>query len=224
MTTGGSHMPRKEAPNTSKETMSLFKNPLARVVCLVAAIAVIVPSSASASAADCNSQVLSKPFAPWADFANYTPLDGGTFEGATGWTLSGDAALTAGNEPYYVSRDSGTTSLRLPPRSTAVSPPICIGLGHPTMRFFAKQSGGGLLSLPLLQVDVRFRLLNGGTQSLPIGVAVAGTKWQPTLPMPVLLNLASSVPDLNSVSFAFTPIGSATWQIDDVYVDPSARR
>jgi hypothetical protein len=53
---------------------------------------------------------------------------------------------------------------------------------------------------------------------------MAGGKWQPTLPVPVVVNLLTVVPDLRTVSFAFTPVGGATWQIDDVYVDPSARR
>ncbi len=193
----------------------------------VAAFALLAPSGAAASTSplDCDSQVLSKPFTPWLDVANYTPLDGGSFEdGASGWKLTGGADLTAGNEPFYVSNDAGTTSLRLPPKSAAVSPPICIGLGHPTMRFFAKQSGGGLLGLPVLRVDIRFRLLGGDMQSLPVGVVVAGNKWQPTLPVPVVLNLLAIVPNVDRVAFAFTPAGNATWQIDDVYVDPSARR
>ncbi len=206
---------------------SLKLRPIHFLLVTATALALLAPTSASAasSAADCDSQILSKPFTPWLDFANYTPLDDGSFEeGAAGWTLSGGAAPVAGNESFYVSKDDGTTSLRLPPRSSAVSPPICIGLAHPTMRFFVKQSGGGLLSLPALRVDVRFRLLNGATQSLPVGIVYAGSKWQPTLPVAVVANLLSIVPDLDSVAFAFTPVGNATWQIDDVYVDPSARR
>lgn len=205
--------------------MNLFKlRPVHRLALAAVALAFAAPSTAAASAADCDSQVLSKPFAPWADFADYTPLDDGGFEsGGAGWTLAGGAAVTDGNESFYVNDAGDSQSLRLPPRSSAVSPPICIGVAHPTMRFFAKQSGGGLLSLPALRVDVRFRL-GGATQSLPIGVLVAGSKWQPTLPLPVVINFLSAVPGLDSVSFAFTPVGNATWQIDDVYVDPSARR
>jgi hypothetical protein len=210
--------------------MSPFKrSALSICVAAVASAALVAPTAAFASdggsASDCANQVVSKPFAPWGDLASYTLLDGATFEdGADGWTLSGGAGVTAGNESFYAHAPGDSSSLRVPPGSSAVSSPFCIGLGHPTLRFFAKQSGGGLLSLSALRVDVRFSLLGGGTQSLPVGLILAGGKWQPTLPVPVVVNLLTVVPDLRTVSFAFTPVGSATWQIDDVYVDPSARR
>jgi hypothetical protein len=202
----------------------------ARTFCVaaVASAALIAPTTAfasdSGSASDCANQAVSKPFLPWFDFADYTLPYGAAFEGgADGWTLNG-ASTVAGNETFYVHDAADSSSLRLPPGSSAVSSPFCIGLGHPTLRFFAKQSGGGLLALSALRVDVRFNLLGGGPQSLPLGVITAGGKWQPTLPVPVVVNLLTIVPDLRTASFAFTPVGSATWQIDDVYVDPSARR
>jgi len=56
------------------------------------------------SVSSCDDQPLSKPFMPWLDVANYTPLPGGDFEhGASGWKLSGGAAVAAGNETYQVS-------------------------------------------------------------------------------------------------------------------------
>jgi hypothetical protein len=206
----------------------LKRSALSICVAAVATAALIAPTAAfasdSGSASDCANQVVSKPFLPWLDGADYTLPDGATFEGgADGWTLNG-AGTVAGNESFYVHDAADSSSLRLPPGSSAASSPFCIGLGHPTLRFFAKQSGGGLLSLSALRVDVRFSLLGGAIQSLPVGLITAGGKWQPTLPVPVVVNLLTLLPDLRTVRFAFTPVGNATWQIDDVYVDPSARR
>jgi hypothetical protein len=57
-----------------------------------------------------------------------------------------------------------------------------------------------------------------------VGVLPGGSSWQPTLPVPVVVNLLTLLPAAQTeVRFAFTPIGSATWQIDDFYVDPLRR-
>src|SRR5712671_1539272 len=55
------------------------------------------------TASDCDAQQLSQPFAPWADFANYTPVPGGSFEaGAPVWSLTGGAKVVSGNESFGV--------------------------------------------------------------------------------------------------------------------------
>ena len=52
-----------------------------------------------------------------------------------------------------------------------------------------------------------------------------GGQWQPTLPSLVVANLLPLLPGARTpVRFRFTPVGRANWQIDDVYVDPWARR
>jgi hypothetical protein len=95
---------------------------------------------------------------------------------------------------------------------------MCVGLGHPTMRFFARKASGGLLST--LAVEVLFEGLGGTVKSLPIGVVLGGSSWQPTLPFPVIANLLPLVPGQQTpVAFRFTALGG-TWQVDDVYVDP----
>ncbi len=196
---------------------------------LLATLALTTATSAHAgplvqSATACESQQLSRPFAPWLDYASYTPVAGGSFEdGAPGWTLAGGAAIGTGNESFYVGERSDTKSLRLPPGSSAVSAPICAGLLHPTARLFARSSAN-ILSLSTLRVDVRFRDAAGTPRSLYVGSVLPSSKWQPSLPLPVVVNLLTLLPSENTqVSFVFTPAGSATWQIDDVYLDPMRR-
>lgn len=171
----------------------------------------------------CPDQALSKPFTRWLDQASYTLLPGGSMEGgAAGWTLSGGAKVVAGNETWKVGGAGDGSSLRLPSGSNAVSAPICVGLEHPTVRFFAKKNSG-LLSTLAVSAIVRLQL--GGTLEVPFGVMVAGGKWTPSLPYLFLGNLLPLLPgQYTPVSFRFRPILGGDWQIDDVYVDPFRSR
>jgi hypothetical protein len=118
---------------------------------------------------------------------------------------------------------SHVNSLLLPAGSSATTGTMCVGVGHPTLRFFAKRTSGTLLN-PLI-VEVQFEALGGALNSLPIGVVLAGGQWQPALPSLMVANLLPLLPDAKTpVRFKFTPGGRANWQIDDVYVDPWARR
>lgn len=176
------------------------------------------------SAPDCDAQPLFTPFSPWLDFASYTPVRGGDFESsAAGWALSGAAAVANGNETFNVS-GGGASSLTIPGGSSATSPVMCVGIEHPTLRFFAKRNTGGLLGLSTLRVDVLFESTLGLVSSLPIGVVTPTGTWQPSLPMTVLVNL---LPVLDGgytpVQFRFVPILGGSWSVDDVYVDPYNR-
>jgi hypothetical protein len=75
-----------------------------------------------------------------------------------------------------------------------------------------------------LAVEVLFEDNAGNVHSLPIGVVTPGSRWSPTLPLPVLANLLPLLPnDRTAVRFRLTAIGGSTWQVDDVYVDPRSR-
>ena len=124
----------------------------------------------------------------------------------------------AGNEPWKVGGSTHNSSLLLPRGSQATTGTMCVGLLHPTMRFFAKRTSGWLLDT--LKVEVLFESSGGQVLSLPIGLVLGGGSWQPTLPFPVLASLLPLLPgEQTPVAFRFTPVGG-NWQIDDVYVDP----
>jgi hypothetical protein len=195
----------------------------AAVVCLVS-LGIAAPAANAgvlvSSATSCDSQTLEQPFLPWADVAHYVIAPNGTFEsGASGWSLSGGASVVSGNESYYVHGAGESRSLVLPSGSSATSSSMCVGIEHPTLRIFALNSRAALSTL---KVDVLFEDAAGNVQSLTIGNLTASASWQPSLVMPLVVNLLPLLPDeRTAVAFRFTPKGAAgSWRIDDVYVDP----
>ena len=175
------------------------------------------------SAKNCTTQVLEQPFKRWGDYAYYTLVPGGNFEsGAPAWTLSG-AKVVSGNETFYVRSTKDSRSLSLGASGVATSRPVCVGLEHTTMRFFARNTG---LLTSTLAVEVLFETSLGAVLSLPIGVVPSlNTKWQVTLPLPVIANLLPLLPNQKTaIAFRFRAVGLlGKWQIDDVYVDPRRR-
>jgi hypothetical protein len=194
------------------------------VISLVS-LAVLAPAANAgvlvSSATSCDAQTYEQPFLPWADVANYVLAPGGTFEnGATGWTLSGGASVVTGDEPFDVHAAGETQGLSLPAGSSATSGSMCVGIEHPTLRLFARNTG---FVLSTLKVEVLFEDASGDVHSLPIGLLTASSSFQPTVVMPVVANLLTLLPDeRTAVAFRFTPHGG-NWRIDDVYVDPYRR-
>lgn len=165
------------------------------------------------------------PFLRFLDPLPYTLLPGADFEsGTAGWRLAGGARVADGSEPFAVTGLGGSQSLLLPPGSSATSPPMCMGLVLPVVRFFS--TGGAPLSY--MQVDALYTDGAGRQRSvtlLPVGLP--SKTWIPNLPM---LQLGGAINALtlngltSDISLRFTPrgllFGSGTWRVDDVYVDP----
>ena len=199
---------------------------IATILAGAAALLATVASPAQAgvlvsSASDCDATSSSQVFLPWVDVANYFLAPGGDFEsGAAGWSTRGGAGVAGGNEPWNVT-GGGASSLSLPAGSSATSPAICVGIEHPTIRFFAKSSGASLTSN--LRVDVIFEDASGNLHDLTIGRQTRGG-WDVTPAYAIVANLLPLLPgEHTAVAFRFTPEGTGTWQIDDVHVDPYGR-
>jgi len=165
------------------------------------------------------------PFLRFLDPLPYTLLPGADFEsGAQGWKLSGGARVVSGSEPWFVSGSGHSKSLQLTAGSSATSPPMCMGLVLPIVRFFS--TGGALLSY--MQVEALYTDTAGRQKSivlLPVGLP--SKTWIPNLPMLQLgglLNAATLNGLTSQISLRFTPrgllFGTGTWRIDDVFVDP----
>jgi len=180
--------------------------------CTVLLAFLFAAPAARADGGDCEGQALEQPFAPWGDHANYTLLpDGDLTGGAAGWDLDG-ADVVDDNEPWYVHGGNTPAALRLRTGDRATTPPICVSLLHPTMRFFVRDTGS---ILGALEIEV---VLSNGV-ALPVGAVLGllqGDDWAPALPQLVVANLID-----DEVRFRFRAIGPGSeWVIDDVYVDP----
>lgn len=187
-----------------------------RSLVLAAAAALTLAVTASPAVAsvttDCGHPDGTQVFSPWLDPANYfLAPDGGFENGGDGWALEGGAAAVAGNESFGLS-GAGTQSLGLPAGSSATSPFVCVGLEHPTFRYvFRRTSGSSLASL-------RVSVVTEEGVAVPVGTVTGSSTWTPS---PVTLIGANLV--VEAVAFRFTPV-SGSWQVDDVYVDPSGSR
>ena len=184
-----------------------MKRPILATVGALAALALAAPQALAA----CPSLPLDQTFRPWLDPAYYQEAPDSGFEDGGSWALSGGAAIVDGNEPFL----AGARSLDLPPGSSAVSAPICVTVAHPTIRFFARNTGSPVAPLT---VTAQFKTLLGLQLELPVGVVLGGADWQPMLPLLMLGNLLS-----NGVRFHLSAAAGSAWQVDDVYVDPYSK-
>jgi hypothetical protein len=192
----------------------------------VVALAAGAPSASAGllvkSAPDCTPKPTTQPFKQFGDNTQYNLAPGGSFEGgADSWSLTGGASLVSGNEPWKVAGGSHSRSLRLPPGATATSPVICVGLEHPTLRFFAKNNRA-LLSTMTVEVIAETSL--GLKAAVPIGVLLPNGKWKPSPKIWVIANLLPLLPGEHTpVQFRVRSVGLGTWSVDDFYVDPRCR-
>jgi hypothetical protein len=159
----------------------------------------------------------SKPFARFGDYRNYTfGANGGLELGSFGWTLSGGAAVVAGNESYYAHSRYDSHSLFLPEGSSATTPSMCMGTFSTWVRFFASNKDSGAL-----RVQVQYRSLVGTLLGLvDAGTVSGGSGWTPS---PAFLNLQSlnCLVGAGTLQLKLTPVGGS-FQVDDFYVDPLA--
>jgi hypothetical protein len=162
-------------------------------------------------------------FAPWGDYLSYyLAPNGGLESGSTGWSLSGDASVVSGNQPFF---GSGKHSLSLPSGSRAVSPATCIGPYALTLRMFGSDAGGTDQGLHVRVLW--YGLLNKLLGATDYNTFPAGGKWAPTSSVNSSGGFNLLLPLIGSTSarIEITPLGSGSaWKIDDVYVDPWASR
>jgi hypothetical protein len=152
------------------------------------------------------------------DSSNYVLVPGGSFEnGAPGWTLGRGASVVSGNEPWKVHGRGDSHSLYIPAGSSVTTPPMCFATGDWHMRFFAASSSSRFSSL---QVRVRVKSLLGILSILDGGKISTNSTWQPSPRLALLLTNLTGILATDAVSFQFVPSDSASWRIDDVYLDP----
>jgi hypothetical protein len=188
---------------------------------LIASVALLLPFAGAATArADevasrCSGRVIEQPFAQFGDLADYfLAPDGDLSAGGAGWERRG-AEVVAENEPFWVHGGDTPAAVWLDSGASATSPPICVTLDDPTMRFFARSAGG---PSGQLAVDVLYTDADGTPQERRIGTVGAdeAQEWAPVAPLAIVANTTEM-----DVRFRFTAVGAGSeWLIDDVFVDP----
>ncbi len=178
----------------------------------------------ASSAHACSYTGAEQVFAPWGDRHHYVLAPDGGFEAdASGWSLSGGAKAVAGNEGYYLNDAADTRSLSLPAGSSAGSPPVCMSLDTPMFRMVARNTGDPTSQL---RVEAVYKLL-GLVRTKAVSTVTAGSAWAPTKQMSTVLSLSTIVGTLvpSYIQIRMTPLDSrGQWQVDDLYIDPYARR
>jgi hypothetical protein len=165
----------------------------------------------------CPGATYSQPFTNWGDYNNYFMATGGSFEGTNSWSLAGGAKVVNGNEPFYLNSSRDSRSLMLPAGSSATSPAMCLAALSPHMRLVGKASDGSGVHVDVYASGVL------GLVRLPVSADIdLSSSWDASGDVSLLLQNVLAVTNLGktSIAFRFSPIGSATVQIDDVYVDP----
>ncbi|MDQ1448971.1 MAG: hypothetical protein QOC79_1942 [Actinomycetota bacterium] len=173
---------------------------------------------------NCGARPTSTAFAAFGDTRSYFLMPGGGFEsGAPGWTLAG-SKVVSGNESSFINANTDSHSLAIPSGALAVSPTVCVAMGENTIRLFVKNSGvaGSALHVQaLVQNQLTGLVLSSGADIQ--GVA-GSTGWSPSSPI-LIPNLLGGLLGTQNLTLVFTNTGKpATWNIDDVFVDPFRSR
>jgi hypothetical protein len=147
-------------------------------------------------------------------------MPGGGFEaGAPGWITAG-TTVVSGNETSFVNSNTDAHSLAMPTLSMAVSPTVCVSMGDNTVRLFVKNSG---VAYSVLHIQAYVQNPLTGLV-LSTGFDITGTPgatgWAPTKQL-LIPNLLGGLLGTQRLTLAFSTRGpAATWNIDDVFVDP----
>jgi hypothetical protein len=201
--------------------------------------------AAKSSDSDCGNPAGSKIFSQFGDQKNYFLAPDGGFEGGgDGWGLNDGAAVVDGNESFDLNAAGDAKSLSLPAGSSATSPAVCVTRKHPQFRFVAKRtpapaaaakgstrqpasSRGTRPPAPRLRVEIVYLNGKGHKKTRTAAKLRAGQEWKATRKIAIATGRATGRGrhKTGDIQIRFTPIGGAAdWQIDDLYVDPHARR
>jgi hypothetical protein len=197
-------------------SLSGFRIPRTALALALAAFgALLLTSSAKAA---CNYPEASQVFSQWNDNAYYQLApDGGLEEGGSGWTFSGGAGLIEGNESYYLNGGDDDTALDLPYGGVATSPKVCVDDTTPQFRLMVLNGGK---KDTRLKVSVIYEMPNNKNELKGFDVRAWGD-WQPS----DAVKLETKNHEERVARISFTPKEKeGDWLIDDLYIDPFARR
>lgn len=191
---------------------------IARVtgLAVVLAAGTVASQASPAAAATCPARTLSKPFSSFGDTNDYFLAPDATFESGTGsWALS-SASVVSGNEPWKVFGSTHAKSLKLNASGTATTPSMCIATAEDSMRFFYRSPG---VAGAKLHVHIHVTSgVNVATNDYDVDGTVAGWAVSQRIMLPDIRDASG----MQTITITFQPRNSstATWQLDDVSIDP----
>src|SRR4051812_35938 len=161
------------------------------------------PAAPPAPVNPCNQPATRRVFSPWHDRKGYVLTEnggaekgdagrrppgrarrgyvltgkGGLEKGDAGWTLGDGAAVTEGNDPFFLNDAADHQSMSLPAGSSATSPATCFTAGSPTFRSLARTNGDRQARL---RVEVLYTNPNGRKVTRTAGKVRGGDAWGPS--------------------------------------------
>jgi hypothetical protein len=187
----------------------------AGVAAALASVAVLAATGTGAAAAtySCPAQPMKQAFSSYGDSNQYFFAPNGGFEnGTTGWTLGAGATVVSGSETAYLNSSSDSKSMKLPANGWVRTGQICIDTTQQVVRLMVKGTSG--------QLKVDAKVVSGGnirTWSTQVD-ASSSAGWRPSQQIQFAQG-SNQFLGATTLQLTFTAIG-ATWQVDDLYVDP----
>jgi|SRR5438034_219313 len=175
------------------------------------------------SSADCGYLDPSQVFLSWGDDASYSLAPQGDFSATDKWTLGKQATVVDIADPF----SGAQQSLQFGHDGQAATPAMCVNLDNPTFRLFTRDLGGN--GKANLKVDVLYEDFGGHVKHLTIAKLKAGGEWQPSIIVPIYMNMlaAASPSGVTAVAFQFKAEGlqkDEKLSISSFYVDPYCSR
>lgn len=170
--------------------------------------------TAQAAPIACTNRSTSKAFAAWGDTNPYFVVQDGSFEATPSTWVNRNAAIATGNEPWKVLGSTHGKSLKLSSRAVATTAQFCVATAEDALRFFVKAPGVGGSWLHV-HIDV-VSGVNRATNDYD--VVGTSTGWAPS--QRIMLPDIRDSSGKQLVTITFSVVGTATWYLDDVMIDP----
>jgi hypothetical protein len=195
--------------------------PLVRFLLATATVVLGVAAFSSVAQAACSYPDAEQVFSEYGDNAYYELApDGGLEGGGTGWEFTGAAKLVTGDQTSTVSDSADQVELSIPYGSTAISPRVCVDETTPHFRMMTINSGkkDTRLKVKVSYEFLKDRELRTETRNYEIR---ATNLWAPSDE----IELRADRGQERIARISFTPKEKeGIWLIDDLYIDPFARR
>jgi hypothetical protein len=206
--------------------MSAFGVKRMKSLLVVAAVASVATVAAPAARAwgtgmgvyPCQTRITLQAFSQWGDDGDYFQAPNGGFDNGTWrWYTNGAFPNWNLNEPWTVFGLGSSNSLTVPFGSAPTSGKFCVTSGEEAVRLFVGRPGvdGAILHVDVLAINP----VTGMSGVTPVDIDGSDPDWTPS---PII-----TVPPLfgdngtENLQIRIEPRGtSATWQVDDVSVDP----